>query len=288
MKTPNHSSASIPAKAGGPLRITAIHVSLFLSLTIWSAQMLAGQPEATVTQLWVQHYSETTSNAADSARIVTVDAAGDVIVTGQTDNGLNGQDRVTIKYSGSNGATVWSARYDGFGGIDVALYVALDRHGNVVVTGHSFKPGTYGIYTAKYAATDGALLWSQRYDRPPASGGVRPLAVAIDADDSAIVTALSSSPKPEWYTAKYASDGALIWENHYTGFNPYGGSAAKPLLLDSTGDILLVNPAASLGFHKIVKLSKVDGTVLSEQQFAVDSLLTSSTVSAGPANDLII
>src|SRR5439155_23078500 len=112
------------------------------------------------------------------------------------------------------------------------------------------RPGTYGIYTAKYAATDGALLWSQRYDRPPASGGVRPLAVAIDAEDSAIVTALSSSPKPEWYTAKYASDGALIWENHYTGFNPYGGSAAKPLLLDSTGTFSWLIPPPASAFTK--------------------------------------
>ena len=163
MKTPNHSSASIPAKAGGPLRITAIHVSLFLSLTIWSSQMLAGQPEATVTQLWVQHYSETTSNAADSARIVTVDAAGDVIVTGQTDNGLNGQDIVTIKYSGSNGSVIWQRRYDSGGNAnDTPSALGVDPSGNVVVSGTSQYLGRSAFYTAKYGSADGALLWERR------------------------------------------------------------------------------------------------------------------------------
>jgi hypothetical protein len=45
--------------------------------------------------------------------------------------------------------------------------VAVDGSGNVIVTGESRGNGTGpDYYTAKYAATDGAVLWEKRYDGP--------------------------------------------------------------------------------------------------------------------------
>jgi hypothetical protein len=45
--------------------------------------------------------------------------------------------------------------------------VAVDRSGNVIVTGSSYNgDSSADYYTAKYAAADGALLWEQRYNGP--------------------------------------------------------------------------------------------------------------------------
>jgi hypothetical protein len=57
-----------------------------------------------------------------------------------------------------DGAVVWERRYDGSQDDDSANAVAVDAGGNVFVTGYAFD-GTNEIYTAKYAAADGTLLW---------------------------------------------------------------------------------------------------------------------------------
>ena len=132
-------------------------------------------------------------------------------------------------------------RYSGLGnGRDDVFAVAVDRSGNVVVTGSSDANGAcYGCnedyYTAKYAAADGTLLWEQRYNGPardeahPVAGDARgnvvvlwershdgPFglyqhsAVAVDCNGTVIVAGDSLD---DCYTAKYAAaDGALLWE----------------------------------------------------------------------------
>jgi hypothetical protein len=44
--------------------------------------------------------------------------------------------------------------------------VAVDSSGNVVVTGFSHNGTNYDYYTAKYAVTNGLLLWERRYNGP--------------------------------------------------------------------------------------------------------------------------
>ena len=51
-------------------------------------------------------------------------------------------------------------------GDDQANAVAVDRSGNVVVSGSSWNGNLLGhrdYYLAKYAAADGGLLWEKRY-----------------------------------------------------------------------------------------------------------------------------
>jgi len=96
-----------------------------------------------VTEAWVQRYSNVVSNSNDQVVKVVHDAAGDIIVTGNTEGDMR-----TIKYSGANGSALWQQRYNGSGSSDDHVRaIAVDGSGNIVVTGDS----NFDYYTAKYA-----------------------------------------------------------------------------------------------------------------------------------------
>ena len=67
---------------------------------------------------------------------------------------------------------VWVQRYDGPGaGADNAFAMAVDRAGNVFVTGESTGVGSgYDIATLKYSNA-GVPLWTNRYNGPANGDG---------------------------------------------------------------------------------------------------------------------
>ena len=63
-------------------------------------------------QLWSRRYNGAGSGN-DLARAITLDGAGNIYVTGESDGtSATGVDFATIKYN-SSGAPLWSRRYDG-------------------------------------------------------------------------------------------------------------------------------------------------------------------------------
>ena len=119
------------------------------------------------TQVWVTRYNgyNGPANNSDIAYDVAVDNAGNVAVTGKSQN-LNGNfDCYTAKYAATTGALLWEKRYNGPADRDdIGYRVAVDSAGNVFITGASFNAsGTADYYTGKYAVADGTLLWERRY-----------------------------------------------------------------------------------------------------------------------------
>ena len=72
---------------------------------------IASPARAAVTEAWVHRYNNVVTNANDQAHRVVRDAAGDLIVTGNTNDGITGPDMLTIKYSGADGSVLWQKRY---------------------------------------------------------------------------------------------------------------------------------------------------------------------------------
>jgi len=89
-----------------------------------------------------------------------------VIVTGFSFNTNGNTDYYTARYAAADGMLLWEQRHNGpANGNDGAAAVSVDASGNVVVTGYSIASGgDADCYTAKYGATNGALLWEKRYD----------------------------------------------------------------------------------------------------------------------------
>jgi uncharacterized delta-60 repeat protein len=254
--------------------------------------------------LWEQDYNGP-GNQGDYAQAVAVDANGDVLVTGSSVNTNANADYHTNKYAAADGALLWERRYDGpSNGYDEARAVAVDRNGNVVVTGRSLTRGGFtphsDYHTVKYAAANGALLWEKRYDGPDSVDDYVQ-AVAVDASDNVVVAGNSgSSGFLSSYIAKYAAaDGSLLWENRYdpepSGFTSF--NTANAVVVDASGNVFVTGISYSnLTFNTTdyytVKYA-ADGSLLWETRYngpadGNDSIPGSRALALGPNGSIVI
>src|SRR5688572_23644391 len=113
----------------------------------------------------------------------------------------------------------WTKQHNSQGSVDdFASEVAVDRAGNVIVTGDSFTAeNDQDIYTAKFAAADGAVLWEKRATPSPSDDTAAGL--AVDSSGNVIVTGYSGPAATQrYYTVKYAADdGEKVWEQFHDG-----------------------------------------------------------------------
>ena len=255
-------SIRLHARRCRPLLVASAQILLAL------VAMLSRGFGESVTQSWVQRYNGP-ANSNDDARAVALDSAGDVVVTGLSPNASN-WDYYTAKYAGGDGALLWEKRYNGPANrYDRTLAIALDSAGNAVVTGYSENESNPDYYTAKYAATDGALLWEKRYNGPTNSYDVA-RAVALDSADDVVVTGYSDNgSNMDYYTAKYAAaDGALLWEKRYDSLAD-GIDDAQAVALDSAGNVVVTGYSdnGSNTDYYTAKYAAADGTLLWEKRY---------------------
>jgi hypothetical protein len=159
---------------------------------------------------------------------VQVDALGNVYVAGSTINGdAFAYDFMTIKYN-SSGAEQWIRTYNGTANsIDMDTRLALDRAGNIYVTGESqgiLKRGKLPIqtfadvYTIKYNP-NGGIMWQRRYNSPFNSGD-RPNAIALDNAGNVYITGSSNTDpnNSDYLTLKLnGGDGTVLYTARYNG-----------------------------------------------------------------------
>ncbi len=106
--------------------------------------------------LWTNRYNGP-GNDDDEPVAVVVDRSGNVFVTGISTGSTGDLDYATLAYSGA-GAPLWINRYNGPGNHnDYARAMAVDRSGNVFVTGASDRsttfPAHYDFATIKYSSS---------------------------------------------------------------------------------------------------------------------------------------
>lgn len=109
--------------------------------------------------LWVRRYNG--PHSWDEAKALSVDANGNVYVTGNSRRGSGGiySDYATIKYL-PNGDQAWVIRYNGTGtsGGDGGSDVAVDDSGSVYVTGVSWSATSADYATIKYVQSAPSLV----------------------------------------------------------------------------------------------------------------------------------
>jgi hypothetical protein len=151
----------------------------------------------TGTLLWAKHYGQLTY----AGNTLTLDQSGNVFVTGLT-RGTGGGDPsyayVTLAYS-SAGVPLWTNSYNGPQSQAAPADIAVDRSGNVIVTGYSLESGgNFDYLTIAYSGA-GMPLWTNRYSGPR-NPDDRASALTVSPEGAIYVTGTSGG---DYATIKY-------------------------------------------------------------------------------------
>ncbi|MFH1724484.1 MAG: SBBP repeat-containing protein [Elusimicrobiota bacterium] len=187
-------------------------------------------------ELWVARY-DGPGNNFDQGVAIAVDAAGNVFVAGISRADSRNRDYVTVAYD-AGGGLKWAARYDSpGGGFDEATAIAVDRAGNVFVTGRA----GVGISSLDYATIkydgDGQEQWVSMYNGP-ADGRDEAFAIALDAAGNIYVTGRSdgAGTGADAATVKYDSGGNTLWAARYNGA-ANGFDFARAVAVGASGEV---------------------------------------------------
>jgi hypothetical protein len=164
-------------------------------------------PSAALGMLWQKSYDNTHFDEVVDA---TTDAAGNVYVTGRSNNGTN-YDFATIKYD-SAGTQQWMTPYDG-GDSDMPVALNVDAAGNIYVVGKRHNGSEFDYFVVKYD-NDGGETW---LSTPFASGGEdEPAAMAVDTAGNVYVTGKTcTGSNCDFATVKITAAGATAWSAVY-------------------------------------------------------------------------
>jgi hypothetical protein len=191
-------------------------ISTFLLL---GAMLLETRCGAALVQAWQQRYP-----SGQGAKIMFA-SDGTLIVAGYADMGMNGFDRLVLKYSAS-GVGLWTNRWSGLKWASSAYFepnVAVDTNGNLYVADASYSyPGAEDFQTVAYRG-DGTPFWTNRYNGP-AGLNDEPTAIAVSPLGELVVTGSSQRDSQvsslDAVTIAYSSTGIGLWTNRYdSGFN---------------------------------------------------------------------
>lgn len=176
----------------------------------------------------------------DRAYAIAVDAAGNVVVTGESFVSNNNYDYLTVKYSPA-GDQQWRMPMSGaIGGNDRAVALCVDAvSGDAVVTGFSFNNSNYDYVTVKYLAV-GATLWTRPMNSVANSNDVA-VAMACDASGNIYVTGKSGDGSASNYlTVKYNASGIEQWPAPAV-MNGAGNAAdiSFAIAVDNAGDVVV-------------------------------------------------
>ncbi len=192
---------------------------------------------------WVNRYSSiSTYRGASVAEAIAVDDLGNVYVTGTSGSDSRFADYATVKYD-ANGTEQWVARYGQVDADDKAWDIALDRSGNVYVTGESFDRAgseTRDVVTIKYSP-DGDEIWVRRYDGEfkKQEQGRR---IALDGEANVYVGGYRTSrcdcsnANSDYLIVKYDPNGNEMWAESYNGPGD-GIDMLTDMAVDEAGNI---------------------------------------------------
>jgi hypothetical protein len=180
-------------------------------------------------------YQSAPGRSEDGTSVVT-DTAGNTYVAGHTVG--DGVDVATLKFNAS-GVLQWRQVYDGPASSpfsnDGVVKILLDPSGNVLVAiSGNQSPSNSDSVVNKYAATDGALLWSRNSGTPTSDG---PHDMEIDAAGDVYLAGTGLESIDKHFTIKFrGSDGQILWQA-YDALGIENG--ANALSLDNAGGVYI-------------------------------------------------
>jgi len=198
---------------------------------------------------WVRRYDGGDARG-DFANALAVDQQGDIYVTGRSHAVTNYDDFCTVKYA-SDGQEVWVKRYNGPANFsDGANDLALDKYGNILVTGWCYRNGEgYNYCTIKYSPL-GDTLWVREYNGPPNSND-EATCLAVDDSGNVYVSGWSYGigTGKDYCTVKYTPTGQELWVRRYNGPPGDQWEEVKAISLDPQRNVYVTGFSYGLGTY---------------------------------------
>jgi hypothetical protein len=164
--------------------------------------------------LWVRTHGNP-FGGFDEVHAIGADDSGNVVISGLSDMSQDDEEFVTIKYK-PNGDTAWLRHFNPGSGRDGATALAVDRSGNVIVTGYlGGSTSQYGDWvTIKYSAV-GESLWAATWDLGDED---RPWSVVVDSAGNSYVAGTAGGLNDfDFAVVKYDPAGNEAWVFNYDG-----------------------------------------------------------------------
>jgi hypothetical protein len=191
-------------------------------------------------ELWFAAYNGGASDN-DGGADLTLDAQGNVYVTGKAKGTGTLEDVVTIKYNNS-GAQQWAAIYSGAANLqDEGKHVEVDANGNVYVCGYTTLANTTTDWVVIKYNSAGSQQWAVTHNGTN-NGNDDAMDLVLDALADVYVTGTANDnggTLSDVVTKKLSTtNGATVWTNTYNGVdndNDYG----KVITIDKNGNIFV-------------------------------------------------
>ena len=204
--------------------------------TIW---MFVRKYDADLNVVWTRTLDESAGN--DYLFGATVDASGNLIVTGRTSPPGQGGNVWTRKYT-NDGAIVWTRTYDlpPNDAVDQGLAVAADANDSIVVTGESWSPASgANVWIRKYDSA-GTTLWTKVYNGPDDSDDIG-RGVAFDPAGDVVMTgeSWSTGHGKNIFTRKFdGTNGETMWTKVYAAVGA-SNDVGRAVAINDEGDVYI-------------------------------------------------
>jgi uncharacterized delta-60 repeat protein len=223
----------------------------------------------TGSELW-QQVIKGSANTFDFALAVTVDAAGNVVAAGRTENiPFSRRDFTVAKLDGTTGSQLWLKAVRGAGSSfnDQANAVVVDGTGNVVAAGVTENIDPFGDFTViKFDGVSGEELWHQALR---GTGNLLSEAMAVAVDPAGDVVAAGSTHNTgsgdDLTVVKFdGAAGTELWRQVINGSSNQDDQALS-VSLDGDGHVIVggvLRNIGSGGDFTVLKLDRATGAEL--------------------------
>jgi hypothetical protein len=204
----------------------------------WGVEVVKYNPSSGDT-IWTARYDQT-SNSVDIPCAMTVDASGNVYVTGYSQ--ASGLIKAMLVKFNSDGDFQWATLYNIplVTGEIQGKAINVDNNGNVYVAGHCYNgSSTFVDFLVMKCSSNGDTSWVKKYSCSSSTDEAKD--IAVDNEENVYVTGRTyvgggGSNNYDYLTIKLSSDGNVLWHSTYDGPAGYTQDEARAIVLDEYGN----------------------------------------------------
>lgn len=189
-------------------------------------------------QLWAVYLNGTSTVSDDIAEGMFLDAAGNPVIVGGTENLVTQRDAAVISYATATGAFLWSKKFNGKGDFtDKVNAMMTDNHKNIFITGYVITAEQKRNLFCSKINSAGVTVWNKTYDFSFDDDEGR--AIGIDTAGGIYVcgSSIGSGTSDDYVVVKFDTLGNITWTYRYNFVNEADVAVSISVLPNGTSFI---------------------------------------------------